>query len=255
MSDFTVIIPARYASTRLPGKALLDLGGKPMIVRVVERAQSSGASRVVVATDDPRITAAVEAIGCTACLTPSDLATGTDRVAAAADALNLSDDTLVVNVQGDEPLIAPRTIVAVARDLENHGEAAMATAAHPIEDLAAAFNPNIVKVVLDAQGYALYFSRAPVPFARDAFAGAPRSLPDGLPMLHHVGIYAYRAGFLRRFRTLALAPLERYEALEQLRALWHGYRISVAQVEPALPGVDTQHDLEQARLEFDREPN
>jgi 3-deoxy-manno-octulosonate cytidylyltransferase (CMP-KDO synthetase) len=196
---FTVLIPARYDSTRLPGKPLADIGGKPMIVRVAERAQRAGAANVVVATDDPRITDAAKAHGINACLTRPDHPTGTDRLAEAARLLDLPGDTIVVNVQGDEPLLAPSLIRAVADLLAAHPDAAIATACHPIGEAAEAFNPNVVKVVLDANRSALYFSRATIPWARDAFASAHAAIPLGLPLYRHYGLYAYRADFLRLF--------------------------------------------------------
>ena len=248
---FTVIIPARHASTRLPGKPLADIAGKPMVVRVAERAAAAGADRVVVATDDVRIKTAVEAHGIAACLTAADHATGTDRLAEAAQQLGLPDDAIVVNVQGDEPLLSPALIRAVADLLAAHPDAAIATACHPITDPAEAFNPNVVKVVLDAKGHALYFSRATIPWARDAFADSRDDLPQGLPLYRHYGLYAYRVRFLRAFPTLTPAPIERFEALEQLRALWHGFRIvvEVTTGTPA-PGVDTPEDLDRVRALF-----
>jgi 3-deoxy-manno-octulosonate cytidylyltransferase (CMP-KDO synthetase) len=252
---FSVLIPARYASTRLPGKALLDLGGKPMVVRVAERAKASGAETVIVATDDVRVLEAVRAHGFDARMTRADHASGTDRIAEAAQSLGLADDAIVVNVQGDEPLVEPSLIEAVARHLATHDAASMSTACYPIADAAAIFNPNINKVVLDAQGYALYFSRAPIPYARDAFAQG-KTLPPGLPVFHHVGIYGYRAGFLKRFAALAPPAIERFEALEQLRALWHGYRIGVViDAAAPTPGVDSAEDLERVRALFDRNAN
>jgi 3-deoxy-manno-octulosonate cytidylyltransferase (CMP-KDO synthetase) len=248
---FTAIIPARYASTRLPGKPLADIGGKPMVVRVAERAAAAGADRVIVATDDARIQAAVEAHGIAACLTATDHATGTDRLAEAAQQLGLPDDAIVVNVQGDEPLLSPALIRAVADLLAAHPDAAIATACHPITDPAEAFNPNVVKVVLDAKGHALYFSRATIPWARDAFAGSRGDLPQGLPLYRHYGLYAYRVRFLRAFPALAPAPIERFEALEQLRALWHGFRIIVeVTTRTPAPGVDTPEDLDRVRALF-----
>ncbi len=246
--SFTVLIPARYASTRLPGKPLADIAGKPMVVRVAERAQRAGADRVVVATDDARIRAAVEAHGIGACLTRADHPTGTDRLAEAASLLGLADDAIVVNVQGDEPLLSPSLIRSVAEKIKAHSDAAIATACHPIADPGEAFNPNVVKVVLDAKGYALYFSRATIPWARDAFAATRETLPAGLPLYRHYGLYAYRGSFLRAFPALAPAPIERFEALEQLRALWHGSRIIVEITggTPA-PGVDTEEDLARVR--------
>jgi len=250
-APFTVIIPARYASMRLPGKPLADIAGKPMVVRVAERAAAAGADRVVVATDDDRIKAAVEAHGIAVCLTAADHATGTDRLAEAARQLGLPDDAIVVNVQGDEPLMSPVLIRAVACLLAANPDVAIATACHPITDAAEAFNPNVVKVVLDAKGHALYFSRATIPWARDAFAGSRSAVPHGLPLYRHYGLYAYRVGFLRAFPALAHAPIERFEALEQLRALWHGFRIvvEISAGAPA-PGVDTPADLDRVRARF-----
>jgi len=250
---FIAIIPARLASTRLPGKALADLDGKPMIVRVAERARDSGAERICVATDHRDIAQAVERAGFHAVMTRADHPTGTDRIAEAAERLGLADDAIVVNLQGDEPLIEPALIRAVAAQLSTASRAAMVTACHPIRDAKEFFDPNAVKVVLDREGFALYFSRAPIPWARDAFGIAPKSLPDGLACYRHIGIYASRAAYLRVFPKLAVSPLERFEALEQLRALWHGHAIAVAVREDApLPGVDTPEDLERVRALFDR---
>ena len=248
---FTVLIPARFASTRLPGKPLADIAGKPMVVRVAERAQGSGAARVVVATDDARVEAAVAAHGIAVCMTRPDHPTGTDRLAEAAALLALPDDAIVVNVQGDEPLLDPALMRRMAEVLAARPDAAIATACHPIDDAAEAFNPNVVKVVLDAAGYALYFSRATIPWARDAFATARDALPAGLPLYRHYGLYAYRVSFLRAYPRLAPAPIERFEALEQLRALWHGYRIAVEVTHgtPA-PGIDTPEDLARVRALF-----
>ena len=262
--SFTVVIPARFASSRLPGKALADLAGKPMVVRVAERARESGARDVYVATDHGDIAEAVRQHGFRVLMTRADHLTGTDRVAEVVEQLALKPETVVVNVQGDEPLIEPGLIRAVAALLADSPGAAMATACHPIGDVAEMFNPNVVKVVLDHAGLARYFSRAPIPFARDAFArpydpasGAAAAsvpvLPDGLPCFRHIGIYAYRAEFLRVYPRLAASPLEQFEALEQLRALWHGYAIAVAVRHDApLPGVDTPEDLERVRALFDR---
>jgi len=244
--SFIVLIPARFASTRLPGKPLSDIVGKPMVVRVAERARASGAERVVIATDDERIRAA--ALEHDAVLTRSDHATGTDRLAEAAAQLKLEEGAIVVNVQGDEPLLEPALIREVAQELRVHADASIATACHLIDDPQEAFNPNVVKVVLDGAGYALYFSRATIPWARDAFAAARDKLPLDLPLYRHYGLYAYRVGFLRHYPSLAPAPIERFEALEQLRALWHGYRIAVKITTgtPA-PGVDTEEDLARVR--------
>ena len=248
MAGFTVLIPARFASTRLPGKPLADIAGKPMIVRVAEKARDSGADQVAVATDDARIADAVRAHGFVACMTRDDHATGTDRLAEAAQQLALGDDAIVVNVQGDEPLLEPELIREVASLLARRADASIATACHAIDDVAEAFNPNVVKVVLDREGYALYFSRATIPWARDAFAKGRERIPAGMPIYRHYGLYAYRVGFLRAFPMLPPAPVERIEALEQLRALWHGHRIVVAVTSgtPA-PGVDTLEDLERVR--------
>jgi 3-deoxy-manno-octulosonate cytidylyltransferase (CMP-KDO synthetase) len=251
VTPFTVLVPARYASTRLPGKPLADVAGKPMIVRVAERAAASGARRVVVATDDERIRAAVAAAGYEAIVTRTDHPTGTDRLAEAAAKLRLPEDEIVVNVQGDEPLLESTVIVQVARLLAGARDAAVATACHPIADVAEAFNPNVVKVALDARGYALYFSRATIPWARDAFAASRDALPEGLPLYRHYGLYAYRVRFLLDYPALSPSPLERFEALEQLRALWHGHRIVVAITggTPA-PGVDTPDDLARVRAHY-----
>lgn len=245
---FTILVPARYASSRLPGKPLADLGGKPMVVRVAERARRSGAQRVVVATDDPRIEEAVRAHGVDAIMTRADHATGTDRLAEAASLLALAGDEIVVNVQGDEPLLDPALMRRVANTLAARPDAAIATACHPITHIDEARNANVVKVVLDARGNALYFSRAPIPWARDAFSADPPVLPAGLPIHRHYGLYAYRVAFLRTFPALAPAPIETHEALEQLRALWHGLRIVVDIVEGApSPGIDTAEDLARVR--------
>jgi 3-deoxy-manno-octulosonate cytidylyltransferase (CMP-KDO synthetase) len=244
---FTVLIPARLASTRLPDKPLADIAGKPMVVRVAERARGSAAQRVVVAADNPRIVQACEAHGVEALLTRTDHASGSDRLAEACELLGLADDAVVVNVQGDEPLIDPALIDAVAAALEARSEASMSTAVHAIASFEEFTNPNVVKAVLDAQGFAQYFSRAPIPWWRDGFAAGSQVLPQPAP-LRHVGIYGYRAGFLRLFPCLSPAPMEQTEALEQLRAMWHGHRIAV-HVSDAAPGigVDTPDDLARVR--------
>jgi 3-deoxy-manno-octulosonate cytidylyltransferase (CMP-KDO synthetase) len=245
------IIPARFASSRLPGKPLADIHGKTMIERVWARARDARLpQRVLVATDDERIAAVVRGFGGEAVLTSSAHATGTDRL---AEAVQATDADVVINVQGDEPLIEPGLIRAVATLLADTQGAAIATACHPIRNPEEFFDPNVVKVVLDHAGLARYFSRAPIPWARDAFATSRKALPEGIPCYRHIGIYAYRAEFLRLFPKLAVAPLERFEALEQLRALWHGYAIAVAVRQDApSPGVDTPEDLERARALFDR---
>ena len=246
--SFSVLIPARLASTRLPNKPLADIGGLPMVVRVAQRASLSGARQVVVAADDAAIVAACEQHGVRALLTRTDHASGSDRLAEACTQLGLEGDAIVVNVQGDEPLIEPALIDACAALLVAHPDCAVSTAAHAIDNMADYLNPNVVKVVLDRAGCALYFSRAPLPWWRDGHAsGVSAALPDP-PPLRHVGMYAYRAAFLRRFPTLPMAPLERIEALEQLRVLWHGERIAV-HVTAQAPGtgVDTREDLERVR--------
>lgn len=252
---FSVVIPARFASSRLPGKTLADIAGKPMIVHVAERARESGALSVCVATDHDGIREAAERHGFAAVMTRSDHSTGTDRVAEVVESQHFDPEDIVVNVQGDEPLIEPGLIRAVAGLLSDAPEAAIATACHPIRDAAEMFDPNVVKVVLDREGYARYFSRAPIPWARDAFAGSTSALPPGLPCYRHIGVYAYRARFLTTFPRLAPSPLEQFEALEQLRALWHGFAITVAVRHDAPhPGVDTPEDLQRARAWFDRPP-
>lgn len=249
--DFHVVIPARFASTRLPGKPLLPIAGKPMVIRVAEQAAESGAQQIWIATDHHPILAAVHEHGFKACLTHPHHQSGTDRVAEVVEQQGWADDTIVVNVQGDEPLMPPALIRAVAQHLHDHPACAMATACHPIHDEAAMRNPNIVKAVLDKDSNALYFSRAPIPWPRDAFAQG-NALPAGLPVLRHIGIYAYRVSFLRAFGSLAPAAVEQAEALEQLRALWHGYKIGVTISEQAPPaGVDTEGDLSVARKTFE----
>ena len=251
MFAFHVVIPARHASTRLPGKPLLPIAGKPMVVRVAEQAAQSGAQQVWIATDHHAIANVVHEHGFKACLTKDTHASGTDRIAEVVEQRGWTDDTIVVNVQGDEPLMPPQLIRAVARHLHDHPECAIATACHAIHDEASMRNPNIVKTVLDIHGNALYFSRAPIPYPRDAFA-AQQSMPQDLPVLRHIGIYAYRASFLRAYGRLAPAVIEQFEALEQLRALYHGYRIGVVIAGQAPPGgVDTEADLLAAREHFE----
>ena len=236
--SFIVIIPARYASSRFPGKPLADLGGKPMVVRVCERAAKSGAAAVHVATDDERIASAVRAHGHQAIMTRADHLSGTDRLAEAVKKLKLRENQVVVNVQGDEPLIAPKLIAQVARILDRKRDASVSTACHAIREAQASTNPNVVKVVLDAQGYALYFSRSQIPYPRET----------GATCYRHAGIYGYRVAFLKKYARLKAPPLEKAEALEQLRVLWHGYRIAVAVSETEIPpGVDTPQDLEAVR--------
>lgn len=253
---FTVLIPARLASSRLPNKPLADLGGLPMVVRVAQRVASGvpEATRVVVACDSPAIVQACQAHRVEVVLTRADHPCGSDRLAEACELLALPDDGIVVNVQGDEPLIEPTLVLAVADLLHQRPEASMATAAHSIHSVTDFTSPHVVKVVLDAGGMALYFSRAPIAWWRDGFQHGVQSLPEPAP-LRHIGIYAYRVNFLRQFPRLAQAPIEVCEALEQLRALWHGHRIAVhiAQHAPG-PGVDTPQDLERVRQLFLLDP-
>ncbi len=244
---YTVIVPARLASTRLPHKPLADIHGLPMVVRVAQRAALSNASQVVVAADSIEIVQACQSHGVHAILTQVDHPSGSDRLAEASALLGLSPNDVVVNVQGDEPLINPELINQVAELLVQRPSASMSTAAHEIHELAEFTNPNVVKVVIDQSQLALYFSRAPIPWWRDGFAKGIQTLPQPAP-LRHIGIYAYRVGFLQSFPTLQAAPIETGEALEQLRALWHGHKIAV-HITPDVPGpgVDTPEDLERVR--------
>jgi 3-deoxy-manno-octulosonate cytidylyltransferase (CMP-KDO synthetase) len=243
-----VIIPARMRSTRLPGKMLADIAGKPLVAWVAQRAKASGAAEVVIATDHEDIASALSALGWRVCTTSALHETGTDRLAEAVSLLGLDDGQIVVNVQGDEPLIDPALVRAVAEQLDSRPGASIATAVHPIHDAKTFFDPNVVKVVLDSDGHAQYFSRAPIPFARDAFAASREELPQGLPAYRHIGIYAYRVRFLREYASLTPTLAERFEALEQLRALVHGHRIAVAVWPHAMEaGVDTPADLERVR--------
>lgn len=248
--EFIVLIPARLSSSRLPGKALADIHGKPMVVRVAERAAESKAARIVVATDHADIQTACLNHGIETVMTAAAHESGTTRLAEAAAVLGLPDDTVVVNVQGDEPLIDPELINRTAALLVQNG-VPMATAAHAIGSLAEFLNPNCVKVVSDKHGNALYFSRAPIPYPRDAMAAAPDALPAGFTPMRHIGIYAYRAGFLQQYAALSVSPHETDESLEQLRVLWHGYPIAVevADTAPAA-GVDTPEDLARVRAVF-----
>ncbi|MDO9480479.1 MAG: 3-deoxy-manno-octulosonate cytidylyltransferase [Hydrogenophaga sp.] len=246
--SFTVLIPARLSSSRLPNKPLADLAGLPMVVRVAQRARLSQASRCVVAADDKSIVQACEAHGIPALLTRTDHVSGSDRLAEACALLGLSDDALVVNVQGDEPLIEPTLVNAVAAELQRRPDCVMSTAAYAIEHMADFLNPNVVKVVVDKARTALYFSRAPIAWWRDGMASMAGALLPSPAPLRHIGIYGYRAGFLRQFPRLESAPLEITESLEQLRVLWHGERIAVhlSTLAPG-PGVDTAEDLERVR--------
>lgn len=248
---FYVVIPARYASSRFPGKPLQDIAGQPMIQRVWQQAQKCGAQQLVIATDDQRIFAACQAFGAEVVMTRDDHESGTDRLAEVAAIMGWPADAIVVNVQGDEPLIPPAVIDQVAINLAAHPEAAMATLAEPIDDMASLMNNNVVKVLSDKNGLALTFSRAPLPWARDAFVACPDELPAGVPFRRHIGIYAYRVGFLQRFVEWGPCWLEQTECLEQLRALWHGEQIHVADALETPPhGVDTPEDLERIRALF-----
>ena len=254
---FIAVVPARLASTRLPNKPLADIGGKPMVVRVAERAREAGAQQVLIASDTQAVLDVAREHGIEAVLTRADHPSGTDRLAEVAAHFGWSDDTIVVNVQGDEPLIDPALVRDVASHLAASHGCAIATAAHPISDPAEVFNPNVVKVVLDARGVALYFSRAPIPWARDAYQPhwpdvASMPAPPSLATVYrHVGLYAYRAKFLRTYPTLTLSPIEQAEALEQLRAMWHGERIAVLVTDDVpLPGVDTPADLARVQALF-----
>ena len=253
-TPFTVIIPARLASSRLPEKALADVAGKPMVVRVAERAKLSEAQRIVVATDHTAIAAACSEYGIEAVLTGKQHTSGTARLAEAALLLGMADSDIAVNVQGDEPLIDPALINRTA-ELLGSSSAQMATAAHPIADVAEFLNPNCVKVVLDQRRNALYFSRAPIAWPRDAFAETQAVLPEGFAPLRHIGLYAYRVGFLHQYVGLPPSPLENIESLEQLRVLWHGGKIAVTVCDNApAAGVDTAEDLQRVRDWFDQHP-
>jgi len=245
---FKVLVPARMRSSRLPGKMLADVAGKPLVAWAAQRGVESGADEVVIATDHQDIADAISALGLRVCTTSPAHETGTDRLAEAVSLLGLMPTEIVVNVQGDEPLVDPMLIRKVASELALRPAASIATAVHPITSAATFFDPNVVKVVLDTEGYAQYFSRAPIPFARDAFARDRATLPEGFPAYRHIGIYAYRVAFLQQYAKLSPTPVERFEALEQLRALGHGHRIAVAFWDaPMEPGVDTAEDLERVR--------
>jgi 3-deoxy-manno-octulosonate cytidylyltransferase (CMP-KDO synthetase) len=253
VTPFKVLIPARMRSTRLPGKMLADVCGKPLVAWAAQRAAESGAAEVVVATDHEDIAAVLRAGGTRVCLTSPEHETGTDRLAEAVAQLGWGDDEIVVNLQGDEPLVDPRLVRDVARALARDDGASIATAVHPISEPAVFFDPNVVKVVVDEAGHALYFSRAPIPYARDAFARSREALPDGFPAFRHIGIYGYRVSYLKVYSGLAATPAERFEALEQLRALGHGHRIAVTVWEGAVEaGVDTAQDLERVRARISR---
>ena len=248
MSHFHIVIPARHASSRLPGKPLLEIAGKPMILHVVERARECGAATITVATDDQRIHDIVEAAHVDVLMTSPDHASGTDRLAEVASMTGWPDDDIVVNLQGDEPLMPPVIVRQVAQNLDGHAHASIATLCTPVRSYEEMINPNAVKVVMDADGYALYFSRAPIPWYRDGFGREEQWMPSMTGCYRHLGLYAYRAGFLKRYSGWQSAPLEQCESLEQLRALWHGEKIHVAiAAEVPPPGVDTMEDLQHVR--------
>lgn len=242
--DFTVVIPARFASSRLPGKPLADIVGKPMVQHVYERALASDARRVIIATDDERIMKVAEGFGARVCMTLPGHPSGTDRLQEVARIYGMADDDIIVNVQGDEPLIPPSVINQVARNLKASFGAGAATLSNPLTDVEQVFDPNVVKVVADASGYALYFSRAPIPWARDDFTGGERKMPDEVCFQRHIGIYAYRVALLNHYVNWGVSPIERMESLEQLRLMWNGHRIHVAEAVETPPlGVDTEQDL------------
>lgn len=242
--SFRVVIPARYASSRLPGKPLLDIAGKPMVQHVYERASVCGAHSVVVATDDERIAEAVTDFGGEVCLTSDDHPSGTDRLAEVVRMMEYPDEDIIVNMQGDEPLIPPKLIQQVALDLRGFPDASISTICTPIDSVEELFNPNVVKVIMDKLHYAIYFSRATIPWHRDAFMHNKESMPEDVQYQRHLGIYAYRSSFLKHYSNLQISPLEQIESLEQLRAIWHGFRIHVSVAsEPPGMGVDTEEDL------------
>ncbi|CAK0762789.1 3-deoxy-manno-octulosonate cytidylyltransferase [Gammaproteobacteria bacterium] len=242
-AGFRVVIPARFASTRLPGKPLMAIAGRPLIQHVFERAQQSGAEQIIIATDDDRIAECANGFGAEVCMTATTHPNGSSRIAEVCDRLGWADEAVLVNLQGDEPCIPPGLIHQVAGDLIAHPDGDIATLACPIRDRETVFDPDVVKVVLDIQGVALYFSRAPIPWHREGFATAPENLPNG-PYWRHIGLYAYRAGFLRRYVHWPMSPLEQLESLEQLRALEQGARIRVSLTDiPTGPGVDTHADI------------
>lgn len=251
--NFKVVIPARYASSRLPGKPLLEIAGKPMIQQVHSRAMESGAEQVVVATDDSRIADCVRAFGGEVCMTATHHRSGTDRIAEVIRNYGWQPDDIVVNLQGDEPAMPSALLLQVAEDMATHADAVMTTLSACLSNKEQLFDPNVVKLVTDAKGYALYFSRAPIPWDRDQFAVQNEIPSEVTGYYRHIGLYAYRAGFLERFVAWAPAPLEVVESLEQLRVLWHGERIHVSEA-AVMPGqgVDTQHDLELVNRQFNQ---
>jgi len=253
---FRVVIPARYGATRLPGKPLIQIGGKPLIAWVWERASASAAEQVLVATDDSRIAETCADFGAEVVMTRADHRSGSERIAEVAEARGWAAEEIVVNLQGDEPGISPRLIDQVARGLAQHPDAGLSTLACPLEEAALLFDPHVVKVITDCNGYALYFTRAPVPWHRDEFLRDQTRLPGGVPFLRHIGLYAYHAGFLRRYLSWPAAPLEQAESLEQLRVLWHGGRIhvSLAETLPG-PGVDTSEDVHRVTRWLEANPS
>ena len=254
--SFTIIIPARMASTRLPNKPLADIGGAPMVIRVAQQAQKSNAARILIATDSSEVQSACKAFPFEVIMTQSTHQTGTDRLSEVVSILGLPDHEIIVNVQGDEPFIPPQLINLVAQSLQKNPECALATIGVPLLDPMDIQNPNIVKIVRNMRNEALYFSRAPIPYQRDTPTSELGNSPDLVRCLRHIGIYAYQAHFFKAFTQLAPAPIEQWEALEQLRALWYGYRIAVEMSNEMPPiGVDTYEDLERARLEWKRIAN
>jgi len=246
--SFSVIIPARYGATRLPGKPLMDIVGKPMIQHVYERALESGAEKVIIATDDERIAKAAKEFDAQVCMTSADHLSGTDRITEVVNVLKYSNDQIIVNLQGDEPLMPPRVIRQVANSLEQFSQASMSTVCAKIDTAAELFDPHIVKVVRDEKDMAVYFSRASIPWDRDAFASTTEVLPENSIHFRHIGLYAYRVGFLRQYIQWPQCNLEKMESLEQLRAIWHGHKIHVAEaLEVPLAGVDTERDLEMVK--------
>ncbi len=242
--SFKVVIPARYASVRLPGKPLLDIAGKPMIQHVHERAAESGAGEVVIATDDDRIADACKRFDADVCMTSNRHRSGSDRIAEVVSIRGWGEEEVIVNLQGDEPCMPSSLLKQVAQDMESHPAASITTLCAPITQRSILFDPHVVKVVIDAEGYALYFSRAPIPWHRDEFVDADRPLPKDTGFARHIGLYAYRAGYLAQFVSWKHAPIELAESLEQLRVLWHGGKIHVSQaLEEPGHGVDTQQDL------------
>jgi len=245
---FTVVIPARYDSTRLPGKPLVDIAGKPMIQHVYERAQESGAENIIIATDDQRVAEAATGFAAEVCITSSEHSSGTERLSEVVTKLGLNNDEIVVNLQGDEPLMPPALIHQVAQNLADHRQASVATLAEKIHTAAELFDPHAVKVISDQNGYAIYFSRAPIPWDRDTFTVTTEELPEQALHFRHIGLYAYRAEFINKYVSWPACELERMESLEQLRVLWHGHKIHVAEAdESAIAGVDTEADLIRTR--------